>query len=27
VQGASIPDSRWINILNTLCGRASGNCL
>jgi V8-like Glu-specific endopeptidase len=27
VQGASIPDGRWINILNTLCGRVAGNCL
>jgi V8-like Glu-specific endopeptidase len=27
VQGASIPDSRWVNIFNTLCARAAGNCL
>jgi V8-like Glu-specific endopeptidase len=27
VQGASILDGRWINILNTLCGRVAGNCL
>jgi V8-like Glu-specific endopeptidase len=27
VQGASNPDSRWINIFNTLCSRAAGNCL
>jgi V8-like Glu-specific endopeptidase len=27
VQGASIPDSRWVNILTTLCSRAAGNCL
>lgn len=27
VQGASIPDSRWVGLLNTLCGLQSGNCL
>jgi V8-like Glu-specific endopeptidase len=27
VQGASTPDSRWVNIFNTLCARAPGNCL
>jgi V8-like Glu-specific endopeptidase len=27
VQGASIPDGRWINILNTLCSRVPRNCL
>jgi hypothetical protein len=27
VQGASIPDRRWVNIFNTLCGRVAGNCL
>lgn len=27
VQGASIPDSRWVNLFNTLCARAPGNCL
>jgi V8-like Glu-specific endopeptidase len=27
VQGASIPDNRWVNIFNTLCGRVAGNCL
>jgi len=27
VQGASILDSRWIGIFNTLCGRIAGNCL
>lgn len=27
VQGASIPDARWISILNTLCSRVPGNCL
>jgi V8-like Glu-specific endopeptidase len=27
VQGASIPDSRWVSIFNTLCARAPGNCL
>jgi V8-like Glu-specific endopeptidase len=27
VQGASILDSRWVSILNTLCGRVAGNCL
>ncbi|HEY1227090.1 MAG TPA: hypothetical protein VGF26_07180, partial [Ramlibacter sp.] len=27
VQGASIPDSRWVSLLNTLCGLRSGNCL
>jgi V8-like Glu-specific endopeptidase len=27
VQGASIPDSRWISIMNTLCARVPGNCL
>jgi V8-like Glu-specific endopeptidase len=27
VQGASIPDGRWVNLFNTLCGRVSGNCL
>lgn len=27
VQGASIPDGRWINLLGTLCGWAPGNCL
>jgi hypothetical protein len=27
VQGASIPDSRWVSIFNTLCGRVAGNCL
>lgn len=27
VQGASIPDGRWVSIFNTLCGRVPGNCL
>ncbi|GAB3454953.1 hypothetical protein GCM10027321_06890 [Massilia terrae] len=27
VQGASIPDGRWVNLLNTLCGLQAGNCL
>ncbi|MGO4475908.1 serine protease [Massilia sp. 2TAF26] len=27
VQGASIPDGRWINLLSALCGWAPGNCL
>jgi V8-like Glu-specific endopeptidase len=27
VQGASIPDSRWVNIFNSLCRRVTGNCL
>jgi hypothetical protein len=27
VQGASIPDSRWVNLFNTLCSRVPGNCL
>jgi hypothetical protein len=27
VQSASIPDGRWINILNTLCGLRAGNCM
>jgi V8-like Glu-specific endopeptidase len=27
VQGASIPDGRWVNLLNFLCGRAPRNCL
>jgi len=27
VQGASIPDGRWIDLLSTLCGWAPGNCL
>jgi V8-like Glu-specific endopeptidase len=27
VQGASIPDRRWIDIFNTLCSRVAGNCL
>jgi V8-like Glu-specific endopeptidase len=27
VQGASIPDGRWISLLNLLCGRVPGNCL
>jgi hypothetical protein len=27
VQGASIPDRRWINILSTLCSRVPRNCL
>jgi V8-like Glu-specific endopeptidase len=26
-QGASIPDGRWINILNTLCSLRAGNCI
>ncbi len=27
VQGASILDGRWVNLLNTLCGLQTGNCL
>jgi V8-like Glu-specific endopeptidase len=27
VQGASIPDRRWVSIFNTLCARVPGNCL
>jgi V8-like Glu-specific endopeptidase len=27
VQGASIPDNRWVGIFNTLCARVPGNCL
>jgi len=27
VQGASIPDTRWVNLLQTMCGIATGNCL
>lgn len=27
VQGASIPDSRWVGLFNTLCTRQAGNCL
>jgi hypothetical protein len=27
VQGASIPDSRWVDLFNTLCARVAGNCL
>jgi V8-like Glu-specific endopeptidase len=27
VQGASIPDRRWVNILSTLCAWSPGNCL
>ena len=27
VQGASIPDNRWVNLLQALCGFAPGNCL
>lgn len=27
VQGASIPDGRWVTLLNTLCGLQAGNCL
>lgn len=27
VQGASILDGRWINVFNTVCARAAGNCL
>jgi V8-like Glu-specific endopeptidase len=27
VQGASILDGRWINIFNTICARAAGNCI
>lgn len=27
VQGASIPDNRWVSIFNTLCSRVAGNCL
>jgi len=26
VQGSAIPDSRFISILNTICGRQTGNC-
>jgi hypothetical protein len=26
VEGASIPDSRFINLLNTICTHRSGNC-
>ena len=27
VQGAAIPDGRWVSIFNTLCARVAGNCL
>lgn len=27
VQGASIPDNRWVSLLQTMCGIATGNCL
>jgi V8-like Glu-specific endopeptidase len=27
VQGASIPDNRWVSIFNILCARVPGNCL
>jgi V8-like Glu-specific endopeptidase len=27
VQGASIPDRRWVGIFNALCARVPGNCL
>jgi V8-like Glu-specific endopeptidase len=27
VQGASIPDNRWIQMLNSICGRLPGNCI
>jgi V8-like Glu-specific endopeptidase len=27
VQGASVPDNRWVRILDFLCSRAAGNCL
>ncbi|GAB3400923.1 hypothetical protein NX774_01860 [Massilia agilis] len=27
VQGASIPDGRWVSIFSTLCSRVPGNCL
>jgi hypothetical protein len=27
VQGASIPDNRWVGIFNALCARVPGNCL
>jgi V8-like Glu-specific endopeptidase len=27
VQGASIPDGRWVDLLKTLCGLEAGNCL
>jgi hypothetical protein len=26
VQGASIPDDRWVRIWNTICAHAAGNC-
>jgi V8-like Glu-specific endopeptidase len=27
VQSASVPDGRWVDILNTLCGLRPGNCM
>jgi hypothetical protein len=26
VQGASVPDSRWVELWNLVCGRRAGNC-
>ena len=26
LQGSSIPDNRWVNLWNSVCGQRAGNC-